>query len=67
MTDARNGADKRGNLKSALGLIKPDGVQQGLAGEIIARFERSRLTIRALKVLDATRPQAEQHYTEEDL
>lgn len=35
-------------------LIKPDGVEKGLIGEIISRFERAGLKIEALKMTQAT-------------
>ncbi len=44
-------------------LVKPDGVQRALSGEILARFERVGLKIIALKMLRATRDQADRHYT----
>ena len=45
-------------------LIKPDAVGRGLAGEIIGRFERRGLTIRAAKLLVVDRELAERHYKE---
>ena len=45
-------------------LVKPDGVQRGLAGEIIGRIERSGLRISALKLLQMEREVAERHYAE---
>ncbi|KAK7202006.1 nucleoside diphosphate kinase b [Novymonas esmeraldas] len=42
--------------------IKPDGVQRGLVGEIIARFERKGFKLVALKLLQPTTEQAEGHY-----
>ncbi len=45
-------------------LIKPDAVGRGLAGEIIGRFERRGLTIRAAKLLVVDRELAERHYEE---
>ncbi|AIY90369.1 nucleoside-diphosphate kinase [Geoglobus acetivorans] len=45
-------------------MIKPDGVQRGLAGEIISRFERKGLKIAAMKMLWISRELAEQHYAE---
>ncbi len=42
--------------------IKPDGVQRGLAGEIIRRFETKGFTLVGLKFLVASRELAEQHY-----
>lgn len=48
----------------SLVLIKPDGLRRGLAGEILARFERKGLLIEALemRVMDAAL--ADQHYAE---
>lgn len=42
--------------------IKPDGVQRGLAGEIIRRFETKGFTLVGLKFLQPSRELAEQHY-----
>ncbi|MCL5730517.1 MAG: nucleoside-diphosphate kinase [Candidatus Thermoplasmatota archaeon] len=44
-------------------LIKPDGVNRRLSGEIISRFERKGLKIVALKLLKLDRAQAEKHYS----
>jgi nucleoside-diphosphate kinase len=43
-------------------LVKPDGVERGLVGEIVGRFERRGLRIVAMKMLQATRELAEEHY-----
>jgi nucleoside-diphosphate kinase len=45
-------------------LIKPDAMQRGLAGEILGRFERRGLQMRAAKLLTVDRGLAEQHYSE---
>ncbi|MGC6483399.1 MAG: nucleoside-diphosphate kinase [Synechococcus sp.] len=42
--------------------IKPDGVQRGLVGEIIARFERKGFKLVGLKQITPSRELAEQHY-----
>ncbi|WP_448599098.1 nucleoside-diphosphate kinase [Thermoleptolyngbya sp.] len=42
--------------------IKPDGVQRGLTGEIIRRFETKGFTLVGLKFLQPSRELAEQHY-----
>lgn len=42
--------------------IKPDGVQRGLVGEIIRRFEAKGFTIVGLKFMTVSRELAEQHY-----
>ncbi len=54
-------------MERTLVLVKPDGVRRGLAGEILARLERAGLKIVAMKMVRATRPQAEKHYTYEDI
>ena len=45
-------------------MIKPDGVQRGLIGEIISRIERKGLKIVAMKMLRISRDLAEKHYAE---
>jgi len=42
--------------------IKPDGVQRGLVGEIIGRFEAKGFKLVGLKLMTASRELAEQHY-----
>jgi len=42
--------------------IKPDGVQRGLIGEVVGRFERKGFKLVALKQLVPTRELAEKHY-----
>lgn len=42
--------------------IKPDGVQRGLVGEIIRRFETKGFTLVGLKMLNVSRELAEEHY-----
>lgn len=46
--------------------IKPDGVQRGLSGEILRRFERAGLKIIALKMVHATPEFLERHYPKDD-
>lgn len=45
-------------------MVKPDGVQRGLIGEIISRFEKKGLKIVALKMLKIPKELAEKHYAE---
>lgn len=45
-------------------LIKPDGVERGLVGEILARIERKGLKLAALDLRVADRETAEKHYAE---
>lgn len=44
--------------------VKPDGVQRGLVGEIIKRFETKGYKIVALKMIQVTDAQARAHYEE---
>jgi nucleoside-diphosphate kinase len=43
-------------------LIKPDGIQRALVGEILARLERVGLKVVALKMVQAERRVLERHY-----
>jgi nucleoside-diphosphate kinase len=43
-------------------MIKPDGVQRGLVGEIIQRFETKGFTLVGLKLMSVSRELAEKHY-----
>ena len=43
-------------------MIKPDGVQRGLVGEIIERFEQKGFKLVGLKLVTATKKQLETHY-----
>ena len=45
-------------------LVKPDGVQRGLVGEIIRRIEQKGLTIAALELKNVDDALARQHYAE---
>ena len=45
-------------------LIKPDAIKRRLAGEILARFERRGLELRAAKLVRVDRALAEEHYNE---
>jgi nucleoside-diphosphate kinase len=49
-------------LERTLVIIKPDGVQRGLVGEIIQRLERRGLRLVAMKLMKVSRELAEQHY-----
>ncbi|WAL60613.1 nucleoside-diphosphate kinase [Thermocoleostomius sinensis] len=42
--------------------VKPDGVQRGIVGEIVRRFETKGFTLVGLKLLQVSRELAEQHY-----
>lgn len=47
-------------------IIKPDGVQRGLIGEIISRFERTGLKFTAFKFLVPTVEQCLEHYHKDE-
>jgi nucleoside-diphosphate kinase len=51
-------------MERTLILVKPDAMQRGLAGEILARLERRGLRIAALKLMQVPRDLAERHYAE---
>jgi nucleoside-diphosphate kinase len=44
-------------------IIKPDGVQRGLVGEVIKRYERLGLKLVAMKMMVASHDHIEKHYT----
>lgn len=49
--------------EKTLVIIKPDGVQRSLIGEIISRYERVGLKLIAMKMMSATPELVEKHYT----
>lgn len=51
-------------LERTLVLVKPDGVQRGLIGEVITRLERRGLCLVGMKFMQMSRELAEQHYGE---
>lgn len=51
-------------MEKSLVLVKPDGVQRGLIGEAIARFERRGLRLVAAKFIWVSKELAEAHYAE---
>ncbi|MFX1250218.1 MAG: nucleoside-diphosphate kinase [Promethearchaeota archaeon] len=52
------------SLSRTLILIKPDGVQRGLIGEIISRFERVGLKIIGMKLVQIDAEFSKKHYRE---
>ena len=52
------------NREYTLILVKPDGVQRALVGELLGRFERRGLKIVGLKLMVVERSLAETHYAE---
>ena len=51
-------------MNRTFAMVKPDGVEKGLVGEIISRFEKKGLKIVALKIIKITPELAEKHYSE---
>ena len=49
-------------MEKSLILVKPDGLQRGLVGEIISRFERKGLKIVGIKMLNVEDAILEEHY-----
>jgi len=49
-------------MEQTLVFVKPDGVQRGLIGEIIARLEKRGLKLVAAKFMDVSEEFAGQHY-----
>ncbi len=49
-------------MEHTLAIVKPDGVGRGLIGEVIKRIESNELRIKALKLIQMTKPQAQGFY-----
>jgi nucleoside-diphosphate kinase len=49
-------------IERTLAIIKPDGVERNLIGEIIRRLENNRLRVVGLKMLKLQKSEAEQFY-----
>jgi nucleoside-diphosphate kinase len=49
-------------MERSLVLVKPDGVERGLIGEVITRLERRGLMLVAAKFLNVSQDLAETHY-----
>lgn len=47
-------------------MVKPDGVQRGLVGKIVSRFEDKGFQMIAAKLTQMTEDQAKKHYTEHE-
>ena len=52
--------------ETTLVLVKPDGIRRGLAGEIVARFERRGLRLRGARLLRIDGELAGRHYAEHE-
>ena len=51
-------------MERTFAMVKPDGVQRGLVGEVVGRFEKKGIKIAALKLMWITQEMAEKHYAE---
>lgn len=49
-------------MEKTLSIVKPDGVNKNLIGEVIKRFEQGRLRIAALKMIKLSRDEAQRFY-----
>jgi nucleoside-diphosphate kinase len=61
---ARNSLRMAGNDERTYIMVKPDGVQRGLIGEIIGRFEQRGYQLKALKLIQPTEALLKEHYNE---
>ena len=50
------------SIEQTLSMLKPDGVARGLIGEVLGRFEKAGLKIKAMKMLHLSKAQARQFY-----
>lgn len=50
------------SVQRTLVVFKPDAVQRGIVGELLARFERRGFRIAAMRTLQVERAMAEKHY-----
>ncbi|MCL4375795.1 nucleoside-diphosphate kinase [Candidatus Marsarchaeota archaeon] len=53
-------------MERALVLIKPDGIERALIGNVISKFEISGLKVVGIKMLNATKEMAGKHYAEDE-
>ena len=51
-----------GGRQRTLSIVKPDGVKQGVIGEVIRRFEKEKIRIVAMRMLHLTKKEAEGFY-----
>lgn len=51
-------------MERTLIIVKPEGVQRGLIGQVLARFEHKGLKVVGLKLIQIAPELAEQHYAE---
>jgi len=53
-------------IETTLVIVKPDGVQRGLCGEVLSRIERKGLKLIGCKLMQAGETLAKQHYAEHE-
>ena len=53
-------------IEKTLAIIKPDGVQRGLVGDILARFERAGMKIVAMRMVWPNTELVGEHYADDD-
>ena len=53
-------------IERTLILVKPDVIQRQIFGEVLSRFERKGFKIIAMRMLNATKEQVAEHYTDEE-
>jgi nucleoside-diphosphate kinase len=58
----KNSKERLHRHERTLVIVKPDGIQRSLLGEIIKRYEQSGLKLIAMKMVEATPPMIEKHY-----
>ncbi len=54
------------NCEDTLVLVKPDGVKKSICGEVISRFEKKGLAIKAIKMIMVPEALAKKHYAEHE-
>lgn len=53
-------------IEKTLVLVKPDGVNKHICGEVISRFERKGLEVEAIKMIQVPEELAKKHYAEHE-
>lgn len=51
-----------GGMERTLSIVKPDGVEKGLIGEVVRRFEKAGIRVVAMRMLRLTKEEAEGFY-----
>ena len=49
-------------MQTTLVIIKPSGIQRGISGEVISRFEKKGLIIAGIKMMELSEPLLREHY-----